>query len=72
MESTNDGKGCLAMVSNGDSVSIAKLEIGFVPFENISPSLSFGKEDLRTKQPDLQSGKMISVALECGDAAGVV
>ena len=64
VEGTNDRKGGLMMVGNGDTIAAGQLEVGGVPFKNKTTPLILGKKDLRTEESNLQAGKKETIALK--------
>jgi hypothetical protein len=53
VKAPDDGKGRLAMVPDGNLVSVGELKIGFIPLQNILAALVFSEENLRTEKANL-------------------
>jgi hypothetical protein len=68
-EASYHRKGGLAVVVDGDPIAIRQLKVGLVPFQDVLSPFVFSKQDLGTKEADLEIREVVSLALEDGDAS---
>jgi hypothetical protein len=72
VKATDDGKGGLTVVPNGNPVAVWELKVGAIPFKDVPTAFLFSEQDLRTEEANLEVGKVVSFALKSGNAASVV
>jgi hypothetical protein len=74
VESANDGKRCVLVISDCDAITVEEVKVRFVPLKDVLPAfLVFLLEiNLRAEEANLKFGKIEPVAFKSSNSSGII